>query len=174
MTQPRPKIAIASYSHTKDIKSGAIAIAGVEPVLVDEDAARPHSGGDGISAYSDPFAFQVSRYLDSRIRANHEAAVMKPAHQENRQGNEWSAERARDHVGGRRHLADIELDIAHHAPECPYDGYDLDEVPLHSCDGNRPVLDSLGVPVGGDCNFQSRRLCHCFSMPAFLITAAHF
>ena len=35
MTQPRPKIAIASYSHTKDIKSGAIAIAGVEPDFVE-------------------------------------------------------------------------------------------------------------------------------------------
>src|SRR5213593_630509 len=31
MTQPRLKIAIATYGHTKDIKSGAAAIAGVEP-----------------------------------------------------------------------------------------------------------------------------------------------
>ena len=35
MTQPRLKNAIASYSHTKDIKSGAIAIAGVEPDFVE-------------------------------------------------------------------------------------------------------------------------------------------
>jgi 4,5-dihydroxyphthalate decarboxylase len=35
MTQPRLKIAIASYGHTKDIKSGAIAIAGVEPDFVE-------------------------------------------------------------------------------------------------------------------------------------------
>jgi 4,5-dihydroxyphthalate decarboxylase len=35
MTQPRLKIAIASYGHTKDIKSGAIAIAGVERDFVE-------------------------------------------------------------------------------------------------------------------------------------------
>jgi 4,5-dihydroxyphthalate decarboxylase len=35
MTQPRLKIAIASYGHTKDIKSGAVAIAGVEPDFVE-------------------------------------------------------------------------------------------------------------------------------------------
>lgn len=35
MTQPRLKTAIASYGHTKDIKSGAVAIAGVEPDFVE-------------------------------------------------------------------------------------------------------------------------------------------
>jgi 4,5-dihydroxyphthalate decarboxylase len=35
MTQPRLKIAIASYGHTKDIKSGAVAIAGIEPEFVE-------------------------------------------------------------------------------------------------------------------------------------------
>ena len=35
MTQPRLKIAIATYGHTKDIKSGAAAIAGVEPDFVE-------------------------------------------------------------------------------------------------------------------------------------------
>jgi 4,5-dihydroxyphthalate decarboxylase len=35
MTQPRLKIAIASYGQTKDIKSGAVAIAGVEPDFVE-------------------------------------------------------------------------------------------------------------------------------------------
>ena len=35
MTQPRLKIAIASYGHTKDVKSGAAAIAGVEPDFVE-------------------------------------------------------------------------------------------------------------------------------------------
>src|ERR1700741_2568101 len=35
MTQPRLKIAIATYGHTKDIKSGAAAIAGIEPDLVE-------------------------------------------------------------------------------------------------------------------------------------------
>jgi len=35
MTQPRLKIAIATYGHTKDIKGGAAAIAGVEPDFVE-------------------------------------------------------------------------------------------------------------------------------------------
>jgi 4,5-dihydroxyphthalate decarboxylase len=35
MTQPRLKIAIAAYGHTKDIKSGAVAIAGVQPDFVE-------------------------------------------------------------------------------------------------------------------------------------------
>jgi len=35
MTQPRLKIAVATYGHTKDIKSGAVAIAGLEPDFVE-------------------------------------------------------------------------------------------------------------------------------------------
>jgi 4,5-dihydroxyphthalate decarboxylase len=35
MTQPRLKIAVATYGHTKDVKSGAAAIAGVEPDFVE-------------------------------------------------------------------------------------------------------------------------------------------
>ena len=35
MTKPRLKIAIASYGHTKDVKSGAAAVAGVEPDFVE-------------------------------------------------------------------------------------------------------------------------------------------
>ena len=35
MTHPRLKIAIATYGHTKDVKSGAAAIAGVEPDFVE-------------------------------------------------------------------------------------------------------------------------------------------
>jgi 4,5-dihydroxyphthalate decarboxylase len=35
MTQPRLKIAVATYGHTRDVKSGAAAIAGVEPDFVE-------------------------------------------------------------------------------------------------------------------------------------------
>src|SRR6201984_2357511 len=35
MTQPRLKMAIATYGHTKDIKSGAAAIEGIEPDFVE-------------------------------------------------------------------------------------------------------------------------------------------
>ena len=35
MTQPRLKIAVATYGHTKDVKSGTAAIAGVEPDFVE-------------------------------------------------------------------------------------------------------------------------------------------
>ena len=35
MTPPRLKIAVATYGHTKDIKSGAVAIAGLEPHFVE-------------------------------------------------------------------------------------------------------------------------------------------
>src|ERR1700747_908601 len=35
MTQPRLKMAIATYGHTKDIKSGAVAIAGIEPDFIE-------------------------------------------------------------------------------------------------------------------------------------------
>src|SRR5262249_54683383 len=126
-----------------------------------------------MGAYSDFFPFETLGHFDARIRADHETAVMKASHQENRQRNEWSAERARDHVGGGGHLTDIELDIAHHAPERPDDRHDLDEVGLHAGDRHRPVLDVLGMAVAGDCNLQSR-LGHCFGIPALSITAAHF
>ena len=145
----------------------------IEAVFVDEDAARPHPGGDGIGAHADLLALEILRRLDAGIGAHDEAAVMKAAHQEDRQRNEGSAERAGDHVGRRCHLADVELDIAHHAPERADDGHDLDEVGLYSRDRRSAALDVLGVAVGGDRNFQPR-LAHCFSMPALSMTAAHF
>src|SRR5262245_37807195 len=103
---------------------------------------------------------------------------MEAPHQEDRQRNERSTERPRDHVGRGRHLADVELDIAHHSAERADDGRDLDEVGLHARDRGHPALDILGMAVGGDRDFQPR-LCHglppyCFSMPDSSITVAHF
>src|SRR6266446_6529666 len=145
----------------------------IETVFVDEDAPRPHAGGDGIGAHADLLALEVFRLLDAGIGTHDEPAVMKTAHQEDRQRNERGAERAGNHVGRRRHLADVEFEIAHHAPERADDGHDLDEVGLYPRDRDRPALDVLGVAVGGDRNLQPR-LRHCFSIPAFSITAAHF
>ena len=59
---------------------------------------------------------------------------MKPAHDEDRQRDERRAERACDHVGGRRHLADVELDVANHAAERADDGNDLDEIGVDALD----------------------------------------
>ena len=42
-------------------------LGGVEAVFVDEDAARPHAGGDRIGAHADLLAFQVLRHLDAGI-----------------------------------------------------------------------------------------------------------
>src|SRR5262249_4861601 len=148
-------------------------LGGIETVLVHEDSARPHPGGDGIGAHADFLALEVVGLLDAGIRTHDEAAVVEAPHQENRQRNERSAERAGDHVGRGRHLADVEFDIAHHAAECADDGHDLDEVGLQPRNRDRAALDILGMAVGGDGNLQSR-LRHCFSMPAFSITAAHF
>src|SRR5262249_19903196 len=133
--------------HPRDLR-------GIEPVLVDENAAGPYTGRDRICADSHLFAFEVPWHLDARIGTDHKAAVMKPAHQENRQRNERGAECARNHVGGRCHLADVELESAHHAPECPNDGGYSDEVRLYPCDRNRSALDFFRLTVGGDRNLQ--------------------
>ena len=119
---------------------------GVEPVLVDEDAARPDAGGDRIGAHADLLALKVLGHLDPGIGTHDEAAVMEAPHQEDRQRNERCAERARDHVGRGRHLAHVELDIAHHSAERADDGHDLDEVGLHPAIAAAPLLTSLVWP----------------------------
>src|SRR5580692_9997271 len=149
-------------------------LGGIEPVFVDEDAACPYPGGHGIGPHANLLAFEVLRLLDAGAGTHDESAVMEASHQEHRQRNEGGAERAGDHVSRGRHLADIELEVAYHSPERADDGYDLDEVGLHPCDRNRPALNILGMAVAADRNLQSRLLCHCFGIPAFSITAAHF
>src|SRR4051812_3110858 len=99
---------------------------------------------------------------------------MKAPHHENRKRDVRRAARPCDQIGGRRHLADVELDVAYHPTERRDDRNNFDEVRLDALDQNRPVLDRRRVPRRGDGNLQRHFHIHCFSSPAFWITAPHF
>ena len=73
---------------------------------------------------------------------------------------------ARDHVGGGRHLADVELEVAHHAAERADDRHHLDEVRLDAGDLHPSVLQGGGVAVGRERNFQPWGGCHSSSFVA--------
>ncbi len=168
-------------------------LGGIEAVFVDEDAAGPHAGRHRIGAHADLLAFEVLGQLDPGIRPHDEAAVMKAAHEEDRQRDVGSTVRARDHIGRRRHLADVELELAHHPPEGLDDRLHLDDIGVDAFDRHAAVLDRGGVAVAADrdlqpgplgtgrylgrisCTFTSGPFfeSHCFGMPAVWITFAH-
>ena len=56
------------------------------------------------------------------------------------------AARAGDHVGGRRHLADVEFDVADHAAERPDDRHHLDEIRIDALDRRRAVFTARVWP----------------------------
>jgi hypothetical protein len=76
--------------------------------------------------------------------------MVEPAHHEDRQRDVGRAARPRDHVGGRRQLADVEFEVAHHAPERADDRLHLDEVRGDALDGNAAVLHRGRVAVSGN------------------------
>ena len=82
--------------------------------------------------------------------------MVEAAHDEDRQRDIGGAERARDHVGGRRHLADVELEVAHHAAERLDDRRHLDEVGIDALDRDASILDGLGMAIAADRNLQPR------------------
>ena len=150
-------VVTCSSSSTTQVTFG-----GVETVLVDEDAARPDAGGHRIGAHADLLALEILRHLDAGIRPHDEAAVMEAPHEEDRQRDEGRAARARDHVGGGRQLADVELDVAHHAAERGDDRHHLDEVRLDVPDRDVCGLQGAGVAVAADRDLQARLVCHLF------------
>jgi hypothetical protein len=101
---------------------------GAHVVFVGENTARPDAGRDRVGADADLLALEVLRHLDAGVGPHDETAVMKPSHDEDRQRDERCAERACDHVGGGRHLADVELDVANHAAKRTDDGHHFDEI----------------------------------------------
>ena len=132
----------------------------VEAVFVDEDAAGPHAGGHRIGADPDLLAFEVLRAPDVGVRPHHEAAVMEAPHQEDRQRRIGRAAGARDHVGRRRHFADVELEVADHAPERGDDRNHLDEIGVDALDRHLARFEGARMPIIRDRDFQAWLASH--------------
>ena len=94
---------------------------------------------DRIGADADFPAFEILGAFDAGIGTNQQPAMVEAAGDENRQRDEGRAVSARDDIGRRRDLADIELDLPHHATE----GADLrdhfDEIGLTPSIGISPL-----------------------------------
>ena len=120
----------------------------IDAVLVLQDAARPDAGGDRVAAVdADPPAFQVLGRLDAGLRVDQDGAVMEGAHQEDRQRREPLPMRPGADVGGDRHLADVELEPAHHAPEGVDERIHLHEIEFEAARPHGAVLEGLVVAL---------------------------
>jgi hypothetical protein len=119
----------------------------VEPVLLVIDAARPHAGRDGIGAYADALAFEILGMADIRFRTDQHAAMVEGTEDEDRQRDERCPERARDEIGRRRQLADVEFETAHHAPEGGDLRHDVDELRFNPGNGRTPALDGFRMRI---------------------------
>jgi hypothetical protein len=122
----------------------------IEAELVDQHLARPHAGRHRVGAHADLLAFEILRGLDPGIRAYQQAAMVKAAHDEDRQRDERRAIGTGDDVSGRRQFADVEFDVAHHAAEGADLRLDGDELGVHAFDGNGSVADGRRVRVFSD------------------------
>src|SRR5208282_5337380 len=135
-------------------------LGGIEVIFIDEYAARPDAGSHRIGAHAHFLAFEVLRLPDSGIRPHHKAAMVETAHEKYGQRDVWSAAGTRDHIGGRRHLADVKFEIAHHAPEGADDGHHLNEVRFDALDRNHARFQRAGMAVIRDRNFEPRLISH--------------
>ena len=81
------------------------------------------------------------------LRVDQNGAVMERAHQEHRHRGHAFAVRLGADVGGDRHLADVELEPAHHAAERGDERLDLDEVEREGPRLDAAVLERLVVAL---------------------------
>ncbi len=93
-------------------------LAEIDPVLLLQDAARPDAGGDGVAAVdADLFALEILGRGDAGLAVHQDGAVVEGAHQEHGHRGHALAMRPGADIGRDRHLADVELEPAHHPSE---------------------------------------------------------
>jgi hypothetical protein len=120
----------------------------IDPMLLLQDAARPHARGDGVAAIDpDPLAFEVLRRANGGARVDENGPMMKRAHQEHRHRSHGFAVRPGADVGRDRHLADVELVPAHHAAERINKDRHFDEVEREGPRLDAAVLERLVVAL---------------------------
>ena len=104
--------------------------------------------------------------------------MVEAPHDKHREGDEGRPERASNHVGRRRHFADVELDIANHTTKRADDGSDLDEIRVDISDLDLARLQCLGVPVSRDCYLEAgifcQRILHSIFLFSFYYSGAMF
>ena len=121
----------------------------VDAVLRGEDAAGPDAGGDGVAAvHADAAALEILGVADARAGVVPDRAVMETAHQEDRQRGERDAVLARGEIGGQRHLADVELQRAHHPAKALDQHRDLLELQREARRSDGAVLQRLVGALG--------------------------
>jgi hypothetical protein len=130
-------------------------LAQIDAVFLLQDAARPHAGGDRVAAVdADLPAFEVFRRADAGVAVHQDGAMMKGAHQKHRYRRHSLAVRPGTDVGRDRHLADVELEAAHHAPECGDERIDLYELEGKGRRLDAAVLERLVVALGAGDGFH--------------------
>ena len=113
----------------------------VDAELVDQHLARPHAGGDRIGAHAGLLALKVLGRADPRVGPDEQPRMVEAAHDEDRQRDERLPVGARDDVGRRRDLADVELQVAHHPAERADLRLHRDELGLDALDRDLAGLD---------------------------------
>src|SRR5262245_4081150 len=126
----------------------------VEPVVVDQDATGPHPRGHRIGAHSNFLAFEVLRIADVGVRAHQQSTMMKAARDKDRQSNERPTERTGHDVGCRGNLANVEFDVADHAPIGGDLRLNLDEIGSNPLDRDAARKDGPCVGVVGNSEIQ--------------------
>src|SRR5262249_4711549 len=125
------------------------------PVLILQDAARPHSRRHRVAAVdADLSAFEALGCADSRLGVHQDGAVVERPHQEDRHGGHRLSVRLGGNVGGDCHLADVELVAAHHAAERGDERIDLYEIEREGSRLGAAVLERPVVALGAGDGFE--------------------
>src|SRR5205085_1535488 len=120
----------------------------VNAILFLQDAARPHAGGDRVSAIdTDAPAFEIFGRADAGIFVDENRAVMECAYQEYGNCGHPLSVRARADIGGNRHLADIEFQPPNHAAEGIDQWIHLDKLQLEVFWSDGSILEGLIVAL---------------------------
>ena len=125
----------------------------IHTVFALENPTRPSARGDGVAAiHADHSALQIFRFLYPGVYVVEAGPMVKVPGDENRDRGDRPAVRFGAEIGGERHLANVELEIADHAPHACDRGIDRNMLQLQTTACDAAVLQRSGHAIIADRN----------------------
>src|SRR6266851_6736438 len=129
-------------------------LGGVESILIDQYATRPHACCDRISADPHLSALQVLRMFDPGIRTDQQPAVVEATRNENWQRDERGTIGTGNDIGRGGDFADVEFDLTNHSTERRDLWNHLNEIRSNTFDRNLAIQKRSRVRQARNCDVQ--------------------
>ena len=133
----------------------------IDAVFMHQDAAYPGHRGLRRSAHTDTFAMQFGRLEHATRRVVGDERLLIAANHGGRQHHQRHPFGARLQIGHDGQLAEIELQVAHHALERTVGGFFINKIKRNQGRADRARLECLGMRMIAHERMQFQRLGRC-------------